>query len=147
MPEKQGLAKQPKTSLNRRRNFPKVKIDQVLTRIFIPPSEFDESIRFYENLFGCKRDTRFHYSEKGLELASVDTCLLISGSADNLRPFEETRVTYLVDSLDEFRAFLVEQGASILEEPKTVPTGKNMRARHPDGLVVEYVELDPNGEK
>jgi hypothetical protein len=29
---------------------------------------------------------------------------------------------------------------SIIEQPKLVPTGMNMRVRHPDGMIVEYVE-------
>ena len=29
---------------------------------------------------------------------------------------------------------------SIIEQPKLVPTGMNMRGRHPDGMIVEYVE-------
>ena len=31
-------------------------------------------------------------------------------------------------------------GAAIVEPPKPVPTGSNMRVRHPDGTLVEYVE-------
>lgn len=124
-----------------------MKIHDVLTRIFVSPADFEKSIHFYENLFGLKCDIRFKYPEKGLELASVASCLLISGSVDQLKPFLETRVTYLVDSIDDFKKFLIGQGATILEDPKKIPTGKNMRVRHPDGLVVEYVELEPGNEK
>jgi hypothetical protein len=53
----------------------------------------------------------------------------------------------LVDSIVDFKVFLIEQGATILEEPKKIPTGKNMRVKHPDGLVVEYVELETNSGK
>jgi hypothetical protein len=31
----------------------------------------------------------------------------------------------------------IEKGGVILRDPMTVPTGRNMTARHPDGLVVE----------
>jgi len=119
-----------------------MKINETLTRIFLSPSDLDKTIYFYENLFGQKCDVRFQYPEKGLELASVASCLLISGSVVDLEPFRETRVTYLVDSISDFKEFLLGQGATILEEPKIVPTGKNMRVKHPDGLVVEYVELE-----
>jgi hypothetical protein len=64
-----------------------MKVHDVLTRIFLSPSDFDKSIYFYEKLFGQKCDVRFSYPEKGLELASVASCLLISGSADHLKPF------------------------------------------------------------
>jgi hypothetical protein len=122
-----------------------MKINEVFTRIFLSPSELDKTIHFYEDLFGQKCDVRFNYPEKGLELASVASCLLIAGSDDHLGPFRETKVTYLVDSLDDFKEFLLGRGATLLEEPKSIPTGKNMRVKHPDGLVVEYVELETDG--
>ena len=49
-------------------------------------------------------------------------------------------VTFLVDSLQAFKLHLEQSGVEILSQPKDVPTGRNMRVRHPDGLVVEYVE-------
>ncbi len=123
-----------------------MKIHEVFTRIFVNSSEIDSHISFYENLCGQKCKLRFKYDEKGLELATVGPFLLISGSENHLKPFKETRVTCLVDSIDDFKAFLQEQGATILDEPKIVPTGRNMRARHADGLVVEYVEHNTKGK-
>jgi len=83
---------------------------------------------------------RFEYEEKKLELASVGSFLLIAGGEEGLRPFKDTSVTCLVDSIDEYYSFLKTQGSEILEDPKVVPTGKNMRVKHNDGLIVEYVE-------
>jgi hypothetical protein len=45
-----------------------------------------------------------------------------------------------LDSLAEWRRELTALGAEIVEPPKRVPTGSNMRVRHPDGALVEYVE-------
>lgn len=117
-----------------------MKIYEVLTRIFLNLSEIDNRISFYENLCGQKCRLRFKYDEKGLELAIIGSFLLISGSENNLKLFKKTSITCLVDSVDDFKTFLQEQGATILEEPKIVPTGRNMRVRHADGLMVEYVE-------
>ena len=122
-----------------------MKIYEVLTRIFLNPEEIDRAVSFYENLFGQKCKLRFKYPEKGLELASVGSFLLISGSTNHLKPFRDTKVTLLVDSIDDLKEFLQEQGATILEEPKSVPTGRNMRVKHIDGLVVEYVEHNAAG--
>jgi hypothetical protein len=36
--------------------------------------------------------------------------------------------------------FLTANGGMILRPPQQVPAGINMTARHPDGLVIEYVE-------
>lgn len=52
----------------------------------------------------------------------------------------QTQITFLVDSIDDFRNWLLGAGAVVLEEPKKVPTGRNMRVRHPDGTIIEYVE-------
>lgn len=115
-------------------------IYKVLTRIFVDSTGLDNSIAFYENLFGEKCELRFKYSEKELELAMVGSILLISGSADRLKPFTDTAVTFLVDSIDEFLEFHTNHGSTILDYPKSVPTGKNMRVKHSDGLIAEYVE-------
>jgi hypothetical protein len=42
--------------------------------------------------------------------------------------------------LDEFRSWLDVNGAQIIHEPRVVTGGRNLTARHPDGLVVEYFE-------
>ena len=117
-----------------------MQIYKVLTRIFIDPAELDESVAFHEKLFGEKCTLRFKYPQKELELAMVGSFLLISGSAVALKPFTDTKVTFLVDSLDEFVEFHTSHNSTILEYPKSVPTGKNMRVKHPDGLIAEYVE-------
>ena len=117
-----------------------MRIYKVLTRIFVDSTGLDNSIDFYEKLFREKCELRFKYPEKELELAMVGSILLISGSADRIEPFRETKVTFLVDSIDEFLDFHTKNAAAILERPKPVPTGKNMRVKHPDGLIVEYVE-------
>ncbi|TCS60952.1 VOC family protein [Varunaivibrio sulfuroxidans] len=121
-----------------------MKVRGVLTRIFLEPSRLNETVSFYEDLLGEKCALRFEYPEKGLELARIGTFLLIAGSADRVRPFENTRVTFLVDSMEDFEKFFRNHeasGASILDTPKEVPSGVNMRVKHPDGLVAEYVEL------
>lgn len=121
-----------------------MKIYSVLTRIFLEPSQLSETVSFYEELLGEKCELRFKYPEKGLELARIGTFLLIAGSVDQVKPFENTRVTVLVDSIESFEKFFRDHeasGTSILENPKKVPSGMNMRVRHPDGLLAEYVEL------
>ncbi|HAW52385.1 MAG TPA: glyoxalase, partial [Flavobacteriales bacterium] len=114
-----------------------MQIYKILTRIFVDSAELENSLFFYEKLCGEKCELRFKYPEKGLELAMVGSILLISGSAERLKPFIETQVTILVDSIDEFLEFHTTHNSTILEYPKSVPTGKNMRVRHPDGLVAE----------
>jgi predicted enzyme related to lactoylglutathione lyase len=117
-----------------------MKVIRGMVRVYLAPEDLDKTVDFYEALFGQGCDMRFKYEEAGLEMASVGSVLLIAGRKGRLRPFRETWATFLVDSLDSFSKTLLEIGADILEEPKVVPTGRNMRVRHPDGVVIEYVE-------
>ncbi|WP_341528560.1 VOC family protein [Nostoc sp. UHCC 0302] len=118
-----------------------MQILKVLTRVYLNPTDLDDAIAFYENLFKESCWLLFQYSETDLELAGVGSILLIAGSAEALSPFKSTQATFLVDSLHDFREALTEQGAVILAEPNKVPTGANMRARHPDGTIIEYIEF------
>ena len=87
---------------------------------------------------------RFKIPQIGLELAQIENILLIAGSDEALKPFRSTQATFLVDSLDEFKAYLKEKGAEIVRGPNKVPTGRNMTVKHPDGSVIEYVEHSKN---
>lgn len=73
-------------------------------------------------------------------LAQEGNILLIAAPEDVLEEIKETRSIFLVDDLDSFEQHLESCSARILSRPKVVPTGRNMRVKHPDGLVVEYVE-------
>jgi predicted enzyme related to lactoylglutathione lyase len=117
-----------------------MKVLRVLARIYLDPADLNETVEFYEKLFGVECDLRLKYAEVGLELTGIGPVLLIAGSEERLRNFRQTQATFLVDSIDDFRNWLLGAGAVILEEPKKVPTGRNMRVRHPDGTVIEYVE-------
>ncbi len=115
-----------------------MKVLKVVIRIYLNPVELDKTIDFYENIFGEKCLLRFKHAE--LELAMVGYVLLIAGSDEALRPFRNTQATFLVDSLNDLKDKLVRHGAVIMEGTKKVPTGANMRVKHPDGTVIEYVE-------
>jgi len=122
-----------------------MKILQTLSRLYI--NNLTSSLEFYEELLGSQTAMRFEIPQIGLELAQIGNILLIAGSEEALKPFRNTQATFLVDSLDEFRAYLESKGAEILRGPDKVPTGRNMTVRHPDGSVMEYVEHQPRPEK
>jgi len=46
----------------------------------------------------------------------------------------------VVDSLNATMAWLDKKGAVLLHEPLEAAGGRNVTARNPDGLVVEYFE-------
>jgi len=117
-----------------------VQIKEILTRIFLHPSKLEKTIKFYENIFKKTCSLRFIYKEMNIELAQISSILLLAGEEKDLEKFKSTKTTFLVDSLDDFHNYFLDNGIPILEKPKKVPTGKNMRIQHPDGSIVEYVE-------
>lgn len=120
-----------------------MKVLQTLSRLYIP--DLNSALEFYEELLSTPATMRFEIPQIGLELAQIGDILLIAGSDEALKPFRSTQATFLVDSLEEFRAYLEEKGAEIIRGPDKVPTGRNMTVRHPDGSVIEYVEHSKKG--
>jgi catechol 2,3-dioxygenase-like lactoylglutathione lyase family enzyme len=119
---------------------PSMNILSILQRVYLAPERFHNAITFYEQLFQVKEGLRFDYTEKGLQLSQVGPFLLIAGDEQHLAPFIATTATFVVDSLDEWLAFLLPQGSLLLDGPHEVPTGQNMLIQHPDGVRIEYVE-------
>lgn len=118
---------------------------EVYTRLFIPPTNLDETITFYKTFLNGTETLHFSYPEKGLELVAVSSeklsVLIIAGSEECLEPFRATKLTIRVDSLERYADLLVESGCEMLENVQETPVGWKMRARHVDGVVVEYVQF------
>jgi predicted enzyme related to lactoylglutathione lyase len=115
-----------------------MKVLKTLSRLYV--NDLNSALEFYEELSGTPTARRIEIPQIDIELAQIGDILLIAGTDDALQPFRSTQATFLVDSLDEFRAYLEEKGAEIIRGPDMVPTGRNMTVRHPDGSVIEYVE-------
>lgn len=113
---------------------------KTLCRVYV--NDIDESICFYQKIFGRKCDSLFIYDKAGLTIAQVSGVLIIGGDDKALEPFRDTDMTFLVDSVNEFRAILLQSGAEIIINIQKVPNGYNMTIRHKDGTIVEYVEHD-----
>lgn len=103
----------------------------------------EKTLAFYEGLTGQKARQRFHYPGIDVEVAHVGDFLIVAGEEEALESFRHVGATCVIDSLDEFHSHLTSENAKILRAPSKVPTGKNMTVRHPDGLIVEYVEPQP----
>jgi len=117
-----------------------MKILKVLTRICINPEALTTCIAFYEGLFNEPCSLRFSYPAVRLELAQVGTVLLLAGRDVDLDPFRATRITVMVDDIGAYQQLFEAKGVMIIDAPKKVPTGWNMRVKHPDGLIAEYVQ-------
>jgi uncharacterized glyoxalase superfamily protein PhnB len=117
-------------------------------RVFVEADALDEAVAFYKAILAGEETLRFPYPEMELELAAVSSpklsVLLIAGSAEARRPFEATRLTVQVDSLDAIVATLLAESAAQLEPIQPTPVGYKTRFSHPDGTIVEYVEHRAN---
>jgi predicted enzyme related to lactoylglutathione lyase len=121
-----------------------LQIREVQVRRFVPADRLRETVAHYKALTGGRCTLHFRFPERGLELASVSSpavsFLIIAGDESSLERFRETKLTILVDDIEAAAPALAALGAEILQPVTPVPTGFQTRARHPDGLVVEYVQ-------
>jgi hypothetical protein len=51
----------------------------------------------------------------------------LSDTDEDLKPFKDTKTTFLVDSVIGFKEFLLKNGVLVLRDLKKVPTEKNMK--------------------
>ena len=119
-----------------------MRIRNVLVRRLLPLETIDAAVAEYEALFGEPARLRFDYPEMELRLVQVGQILFIGGSDAALAPFRATAMTFMVDDIAAFAAYLPTTGATILDGIRHVPTGRNMLVRQRDGALVEYVEHD-----
>jgi predicted enzyme related to lactoylglutathione lyase len=117
----------------------KIKVNQILSRFYV--QDMNHTIAFYEKVLNDKCKSRFQYPQLNLELAQLGTILIICGSDEALKPFVDTQATFSVDSILEFKEFLLAHSTTIIRDISKVPTGLNMTIKHPDGNIIEYVEL------
>ncbi|MFI6054329.1 VOC family protein [Streptomyces violascens] len=117
---------------------------RLLARSLIGVARLDENIRGYEQLTGLAGDLRMPIPDfGGLELAAVDTMLLIA----SVRPFtpiqRQTAYSVIVPCLGAELDRLRPTGTEVLEPPETILPGSRARVRYPDGSIAELVEHRP----
>lgn len=118
-----------------------MKILKSFYRVYLRTADLEASKRFYMVLQGVERPHHaFHYAAFGLDIVAIGSILLIAGAKEDTARFEATGLTCLVDDLDALRAYFIDQRIEIIDDVKTVPSGRNLRARNPDGTIVEYVQ-------
>ena len=116
-----------------------MKTINILSRVYV--HEINPAIDFYEKLLNEKCSSRFEYKQAGLEIARINSILIIAGSDEALTPFKSSSATILVDSISEYKEFLLNNDASVIRDIQQVPTGLNMTMKHKDGNIIEYVEF------
>jgi predicted enzyme related to lactoylglutathione lyase len=115
-----------------------MQIIRILTRFYT--DDLERSVKFYGELLKTEVASRFKMPAEGLELAVLSDILIIGGTEAALKPFRTTGATFLVDSVVEFKKYLLDKGCTIIRDIAKVPTGFNLTLKHPDGTIIEYVE-------
>ena len=121
------------------------RIIEIYHRIFVPSQQYSSTINFYTFLLDGTKTLEFSDPLTGLDLAAISSpklsVLIIAGSDEALAPFQETRLTIKLEKMDQaLGQWLRQMGAVEVEGLKETPVGRKCRFRHPDGLLVEYVD-------
>jgi predicted enzyme related to lactoylglutathione lyase len=120
------------------------RIKEILTRVFVPKADLQKTVAFYREYLGGKCTLHFDFPAIKLEIAEVaskhQNFLLIAGTEEAMKPFRAATLTAHVEGLQALIDYLLERGATALDAKTKVPTGTRIHIRHPDGMVVEYVE-------
>jgi len=109
-------------------------------RVYAESGEMEALIGFYEELQGIQCQRRVKISETATEAAKIGNVLIIAGEKRRIDDVRYVDAIFYVDCLEDFETWLPRHGAEIIHPPGEVTAGRNLTARHPDGLVVEYFE-------
>ncbi|MYR46142.1 VOC family protein [Streptomyces sp. SID5910] len=99
--------------------------------------DLDKAIPFYEGLAG---GPALRFERGGVQVAAVGCFLLMSGPESQLDVLRRVAATIAVTDVEEAHRTLTGLGADVIAGPVHTPAGRNLIARHPDGVVYEYVD-------
>lgn len=117
-----------------------MKILEQCFRVYATADAIDATIAFYEQLQGVTCMRRVKIKETNVVAARVGGFLILAGDGEAMTAARKVHGIFYVDDLDAYADWVREQGGELLHEPRTVTSGRNCTARHPDGLVIEYFE-------
>jgi predicted enzyme related to lactoylglutathione lyase len=119
---------------------------RIFARVFCKPGQLIDTVRFYEQLTQARLDMDMDIPEADLHVVAVGPFLILELDAEQHGLAAQTTVTVLNADLDEAVARQVTAGAEIVQERWTALVGAGTRLRHPDGLIVEYLEHRPTDD-
>lgn len=99
------------------------------------------SLPVFQHLVGRGPDIHFTFGE--WEIVAIGDILLIGGTDEALAPIRHSYGPLVVDDLEATQQQLVQAGAVITQAISPTPTGTMLYARHPGGIVMEYVQWTP----
>jgi predicted enzyme related to lactoylglutathione lyase len=116
---------------------------RVFARIFVKPRELVAAVRFYEQLTDEVLDMDADIPEASIHVVAVGSFLIVALDDEQHGLAAQTTVTVLNANLDDAVERQVSAGAEVVRARWESPVGPGVRLRHPDGLIVEYVEHRP----
>jgi predicted enzyme related to lactoylglutathione lyase len=108
-------------------------INGVLARVFV--DDLDAALPLYQELAGVTEVNRFSFRD--VQLAQAGPFLLLAG---NTQAYRDRVATVLVSRLEPVITAIENAGGSVLEGPSPAPNGARLIARHPGGLIFEYIQ-------
>jgi predicted enzyme related to lactoylglutathione lyase len=99
--------------------------------------DLEKAIPFYEGLAGGRA---LRFERGGVQVAAIGCFLLMSGPEAELELLRKVAATIAVTDVEEAARVLAALGADIIAGPVPTPVGRNLIARHPDGMVYEYAD-------
>jgi predicted enzyme related to lactoylglutathione lyase len=106
----------------------------VLARIYV--DDLDTALPLYRVLAGGEEPRAFEF--RGLQLAKIGPFLLIEGANAEIRSHA---ATIAVRDIDSVARAVVDAGGQLLDGPAPGPAGPRLIAHHPDGSMIEYIQL------
>ncbi|MFP6557888.1 VOC family protein [Paraburkholderia sp. B3] len=107
----------------------------------VTSDQLDAMVTFYEAIQSTRCRRRIAMPQAGVHVAVVGSFVLLAGDDATLEPLRPVQAVLTVDSLDDIASVLEAQGAEIVKGiHESAAGGRNLLARHPDGLVTEYYE-------
>jgi predicted enzyme related to lactoylglutathione lyase len=120
---------------------------RVFSRVFPDLGQLRRTVEFYQSLVGTELDIDLDLPEAGLHVVGVGQFLILEmdpGKLDRIEQAKQTTVTVLVPHLEDAVRASAQRGSAIVDGPWQSPPGPGYRLRHPDGLLVEYLEHRPS---
>jgi len=109
----------------------------VLARVYV--DSLEATLPLYRELVGGYEPHVFEFRQA--RLAMIGSFLLVEGANEEMR---SRAATIVVRDIRAIADAVFAAGGELIEGPAAGPNGPRLIARHPDGNVLEYIQLKIN---
>ena len=104
-------------------------------------TDIEATVATLKAVHGTEPHFRFNYDP--LTLVGIGDVLAIGGTDEALEPIRDSFGPWIVEDIEAVKGLLLANGASVMQDVKSITNGRMMYMRHADGSVVEYVQWTP----